>query len=59
MIDFYIFTKILLPRGMIIFGLIFGGIGLAYQIIFPLRAHSYVNSKMVMIFYFVTGKRLY
>ena len=44
---------------MIIFGLIFGGIGLAYQIIFPLRAHSYVNSKMVMIFYFVTGKGLF
>ena len=40
---------------MIIFGMILGGLGLVYQVVFPLRAHSYVNSKMVMILYFLTG----
>ena len=40
---------------MIIFGLILGGVGLGYQIVFPLRAHNYTNAKMVTIFYFITG----
>ena len=38
------------------FGLIMAGLGLAYQIIFPLRSHSYVNAKIVMIFHFIAGK---
>jgi len=42
-------------RAMVMFGLIMAGLGLAYQIIFPLRSHSYVNAKIVMIFHFIAG----
>ena len=41
------------------FGLIMAGLGLAYQIIFPLRSHSYVNAKIVMIFHFIAGKSIW
>ena len=41
---------------MVMFGLIMAGLGLAYQIVFPLRSHSYVNAKIVMIFHFIAGK---
>lgn len=43
-------------RALIIMGLIVGGLGLGYQVIFPLRNHNFANAKIVMIAYFFTGR---